>query len=141
MAAQSDESQHKVAQIIMPNDKRTAAAINDALPNIKKVLGIQQCVQDGSSLRLTNTYAITGVDMSTVNGGWFPNRDQFMHYHDKNKCVSVSTLDQWTMPALNALQFRVVFFADDSGETVNFQSIYKKADDGSWRVAAFYPIN
>lgn len=133
--------QSKPTQLVVPNDKRTAAAIDEAMPNIKKVLGIQQCVQDGSSLRLTNIYAVTGVDMSTVNGAWFPNQNRFMPYHDKSKCLSVSALDQWTMPALNALQFRIVFFADDSGETVNFQSLYKKSDDGTWRVTAFYHVD
>ena len=141
MAVQPEAGQQKQVQLVVPNDKRTAAAMDEALPVIKKVLGIQQCVRESSSLRLTNVYAVPGVDMSSVNGGWFPNQNQFMRYHDKNKCVSVRTLDQWTMPALNAIQFRIVFFADDSGETVNFQSLYKKMDDGSWKVAAFHTTN
>ena len=58
-----------------------------------------------------------------------------MKYHNTNKCVSVSTIDQWTMPALNALQFRAVYFADDSGETFNFYYLFKKSDDGSWKIA------
>src|SRR5450830_1620178 len=117
MAVQPEGGQSKQTQLIVPNDKQTAVAMNEALPTIKKVLGIQQCVQDSSSLRLTNVYAVSGVDMSSQNGGWFPNQTQFMNYHNKNKCVGVRTLDQWSMPALNAIQFRAVFFADDSGET------------------------
>jgi len=41
------------------------------------------------------------------------------------------------MPALNALSFRVVYYADDSGETVNFAYHFKKVEDGSWKVEKF----
>lgn len=139
-AVQPEESQRKVAQIIMPNDKRTATAINDALPNIKKVLGIHQCMKTNTdALRQMNFYAVPGTDMAMGKYIWngFPNNETNMKYHDHNKCVSVSTLDQWTMPALNALQFRAVYFADDSGETVNFVYLFKKVDDGSWKIAEF----
>ncbi|MDD5383571.1 MAG: hypothetical protein PHG89_01650 [Gallionella sp.] len=37
MAAQPEESQRKTAQLIIPNDKRVAAAIDGALPTIKKI--------------------------------------------------------------------------------------------------------
>lgn len=139
MAAQPEAGQSKPAQIIIPKDKRTATAIDEALPMVKKVLAIHQCVKDWQSLRLMNIYAVPGTDMSAVGyaGYNYPNYSSFMRYHDRNKCVSVSTLDQWTMPALNALQFRAVYFADDSGETVNFLYLFKKMDDGSWKIAQF----
>lgn len=137
MATQPETSQGKSAQLIVPNDKRVEAAIDEALPTIKKVLGIHPCLKDAESVRLMNIYAVPGVNLAT--GAWylFPNNSNFLKYHDLNKCVSVNALDQWTMPALNALQFRVVYFADDSGETVNFTYLFKKIDDGSWKVAHF----
>jgi hypothetical protein len=140
LAAQSDASQRKQVQLIVPNDKQTAAAIEEALPTIKKVLGIHPCLKDSESVRLMNIYAVPGVNLAT--GAWyiFPNNTSFLKYHDRNKCVSVSTIDQWAMPALNALQFRVVYFADDSGETVNFQYLFKKVDDGSWKIDHFDSI-
>lgn len=138
MATQPEESQRKKAQLIIPNDKQTAAAIDVALPTIKKILSIHQCVKDYNSLRQMNIYAVPGVDMAQgAHNGSYPNSVDFMRYHDRNKCVSVSTLDQWTMPALNALQFRAVYFADDSGETLNFTYLFKRADDGSWKLAEF----
>lgn len=89
-----------------------------------------------------NAYAVPGEDMAVYTGGErFPNHTNFMKYHDRNKCVSVSAIDQWVMPALNALQFRAVYFADDSGETVNFAYQFKKMDDGSWKIAGFNRTN
>jgi len=141
MAVQSEGSQGKQTQLIVPNDKKTAKAMNEALPIIKKVLGIHQCVKDSESLRQMNIYAIPGNSME--HQGYFhatsyPNSDQLMKYHDRNKCVSVTTLDQWSMSALNALQFRAVYFAEDSGETVNFKYLFKKVDDGSWKIAELH---
>lgn len=137
---QPQTSPSKPTQLIVPNDKRVATAMNEALPIIKNVLPIHQCVKDNDSLRLMNVYAVPGVDMmgwSSTSNQTYPNSSYFMRYHDTNKCVSVSTLDQWTMPALNALQFRAVYIADDSGETVNFTYLFKKMDDGSWKIAKF----
>lgn len=125
--------QSKPIQLIVPNDKRTAAAIDEAMPNIKKVLGIHQCVKDQDSMRQLNIYAVPGVNIA-ADAYHVPNGTN-MRYHDLNKCVSISALDQWTMPALNALQFRAIYFADDSGETVNYLYLFKKVDDGSWKIA------
>lgn len=140
MAAQPEAGQSKPVQLIVPSDKRVAAAIDEALPTIKKILAIHQCVKDGDSLRQMNIYATPGVNMANRGyGDWqyYPNNDMLMKYHNHNKCVSVSTIDQWVMPALNALQFRAVYFADDSGETVNFYYLLKKSDDGSWKINWF----
>jgi hypothetical protein len=126
--------------LIVPSDKAVAVAMNEALPIIKKVLGIHQCLNDSAGLRQMNFYAVPGTDITAgrVNPyGRLVGLPMNMEYHDKNKCLSVQTLDQWSMPALNALQFRAVYFADDSGETVNFLYLFKKVDDGSWKVAQF----
>ncbi len=140
MAAQPEAGQSKPTQLIIPKDKRTAAAIDEAMPTIKKILAIHQCLKDFNGLRQMNIYAVPGVDMARVTDnrwsipnahGGFGNQ---MQYHDLNKCVSVTTIDQFAMPALNTLQFRAVYFADDSGETVNFKFEFKKMDDGSWKI-------
>lgn len=140
MATKPDAGKSKPTQLTIPSDKRTAAAIDEALPTIKKILAIHQCVKDWQSMRQMNIYAVPGENMvnrhSNANYD-FPNSPSIMQYHDHNKCVSVSALDQWTMPAMNALQFRAVYFADDSGETSNFKYLFKKSDDGSWKIAEF----
>ena len=138
MAVQSEQS--KPVQIISPKDKRVALAVDEAMPTINKVLAIHQCVQNWESQRQLNMYGVPGVNMAS--GGIFadssyPDSQVFMKFHDRNKCVSITTLDQWTMPALNALQFRAVYLAEDSGETISFLYLFKKMDDGSWKLAQF----
>lgn len=146
MATKPDVSKSKPTQLIIPSDKRTASSIDEALPTIKKILAIHQCMKDGESIRQMNIYAVPGVNMAQGRSGYgsemyYPNSTWIMKYHDHDKCVSVSAIDQWTMPALNALNFRVVYFADDSGETVNFSYQFKKMDDGSWKIAQFNRSN
>lgn len=136
-AAESDKKQ--VTQLVIPADPRIRAAMEAAMPNIKKVLQIHQCMKEHTSLRLLNFYAVPGVDMMRNSGlsifsRGYPNDSEIMKFHDTNKCPSVQTIDRWAMPALNALQFRAIYFADDSGETVNFQYLFKKVDDGSWKL-------
>ena len=139
MATQSEQS--KPAQVTIPKDKRVAAAIEEALPMVKKVLAIHQCVQNWEALRQLNALAVPGVNMAQMGSMIpelrYPNNDMSMKYHNRNKCVGVTTLDQWGMPALNALQLRAVYFADDSGETISFLYLFKKMDDGSWKLAQF----
>lgn len=140
LAAQPEESQSKPTQLIVPKDKRVAAAMKEAMPTIKSVLGIHQCIKATESLRQLNIYAIPGVDvmnMASLPYYNYPNSEHYMKYHDRNKCIGVRAIDQWSMPALNALMFRAVYFADDSGETVNFIFLFKKVDDGSWKVSEF----
>lgn len=144
MAAQSVASQSKPTQLIVPEDKNVAAAMSEALPTIKKILSIHQCLKNSAGLRQMNFYAVPGMDMSRYENPYnstigLPIVN--MEYHDKNKCLSVQALDQWAMPALNALLFRAVYFADDSGETSNFIYLFKKTDDGSWKIAQFEKSN
>lgn len=139
-AAESDKKQ--VTQLVIPADPRTRAAMDAALPNVKKVLQIHQCIREFESLRQLNIFAVPGMDMSARSVArppvyMYPNNEISMKFHDRNKCVSIKSIDSWSMPALNALQFRTVYFADDSGETINFQYLFKKIDDGSWKIEAF----
>lgn len=139
-AEQPEASQSKPTQVIIPKDKRTAAAIDEAMPTIKKILSIHQCLKENAGLRQMNYFAVTGMDMLKYGNPYnakigLPIVN--MQYHDNNKCLSVQSLDHWSMPALNALLFRAVYFADDSGEVANFLYLFKKVDDGSWKIAQF----
>lgn len=137
MAVLPEAGTSQQTQLIVPKDTRTAEAMDAALPTIKKVLAIHQCIKTADSLRLLNSYAVPGVDLSHYLMKDYPNNESSMRFHDRNKCVSVRTIDQWAMPALNALQFRTVYFAEDSGETVNFSYLLKRQDDGSWKIASY----
>ncbi len=138
MAVQPEAEQSKPTQLVVPSDKKVAAAMNEALPTIKKVLSLHQCMKDKNSLRQLNYYSVTGYDFANTDLGLYTKQIpiDYMPYHDSNKCVSVQAIDGWNMPALNILGFRVVYFAQDSGETHNFGFVFRKVDDGSWKFAA-----
>lgn len=139
MAISSQTGKEQQTQLIVPADTRTREAMEAALPTVKKVLAIHQCVKVNDGLLQLNYWAVPGANISRYND--YPNSDWYVKYHDRNKCVSVRTIDNWSMPALNALQFRAVYFAEDSGETVNFGYLLKKVDDGSWKLQSLQRVN
>lgn len=141
IARSAEPAQSQPTQLIYPKEKTVAAAMETAMPNITKVISLHRCMKSGESLRLLNFHAITGKDFKSemYNGYGYPNSVAHTKYHDRNNCMAARTLDQWSMPALNALQFRAVYFAEDSGETVNFQYVFKRAEDGSWKIDSIQP--
>lgn len=137
--AQNTEASTGVAtQLVVPADKTAAAALEAALPTIKKVIALHQCMKDGSSARLFAPYAVIGGENNIfvygLQTGYYAPIPQ-TKYHDKSKCVGVRAIDQVTLLALNALQIRVVYLAEDSGEASNFQMQFMKAGDGSWKLS------
>lgn len=131
----SSAAQTAQIQLIAPNDNKTNAAIDAALPTIKKVLAIHQCVKVDDGMLQLNAYGLPGVSMERWELG-YPNNSRFMKYHDRSKCVSIRAIDSFAMPALNALNFRVVYFAEDSGETVNFGFQMRKTEDDRWLISS-----
>ena len=130
----SDSNTATKTQLVIPKDEKIKSAIDAALPNIKKILSIHSCLIDPQGLRLLNQYAMPGVNLESHgfgSGGPVP-PIMTMQYHNKNKCVGVRSIDQFSMPALNALQYRVVYFANDSGETRSYQFLLQKSEDGNW---------
>ena len=124
-------------QLVLTNHQATNTAIEAAAPVIKASLSIHQCISHDRGLLFLNKYAMPGVNMVPI---WapsgYPNNSVHLRYHDYNKCVDIRAADQFSMPALNALNFRVVYFASDSGETVNFFFKMRRVDNGSWLFAA-----
>ena len=131
MAVRGDASKSITTELVIPNDKATEEAMNAALPVVKKVISIHQCLKTDESQRLLNVYAVTGVDVSKNGWGVPNNRTQ---YHDKSQCMDVKALDQWRLLALNTLGVRAVYFATDSGETFNLSYYFRKTTDGSWKL-------
>lgn len=120
-------------ELVIPANLRTKQAMEAALPKIQEVLSIHRCIKTVDGLRLMNIHAVPGmiVERSSLNPSMqYPM--SWMRYHNKNQCVSVRSIDEWSMPALNALQFRAVFFAQDSGETASYRMTFRKMDSGNW---------
>jgi hypothetical protein len=122
--------------LTIPTDTRTKDAMEAALPIIKKILSIHACVKVDSGMLQMNFHTVPGVswDGSSMNFNDYPNSAYIVKFHDRTKCMSVKAIDGWAMPALNALQFRAVFFADDSGESSNFTYLMKRIDDSTWKL-------
>lgn len=138
VARPDDNAAELVIPLTIPKDKKVGKAVEEALPTIKKIIALHQCMKNKDGLRQMNFYAVPGVDMTRVvstYAGHFPM--ERMQFHDRNKCLRVQSMDQFSMPALNALLFRAVYFADDSGETSNFLYLFMRADDGSWQIKKF----
>ena len=134
LAVRGDASKTISTELVIPADKSTEEAMNAALPTVKKVIALHQCMKDPNSMRLLNAHAVTGVDMSD---GLKQIPNNWTKYHDKSQCVDVKALDQWTLLALNTLRVRAVYFAVDSGETFNFFYEFKKLSDGAWKISSF----
>ena len=130
MAVRGGASKSITTELVIPRDKATEEAMNAALPVVKKVISLHQCMKSQESVRLLNVHAVTGVEISTFTTVPI-NRTRF---HDKSQCVDVKALDEWTLQALNALSVRAVYFATDSGETFNMFYYFRKASDGSWKL-------
>lgn len=139
IATHPPQDNGKSVELIVPNDKTTEAAMEAALPVIKKVLSIHQCVTHVDGMRQLNFHSVPGADFTQV--AWYKYPMGGMRYHDKSRCLSVRTLDSWVMPALNALVFRAVYFAEDSGETAVHALRFMRGPDGTWRLAAISHIN
>jgi hypothetical protein len=141
LAQKADTGKTSAMQLIVPPDRTAAAAFDAALPAIKKVIGLHECMKDVSGARLFSTLAIPGGENTIFS--WL-NQDHSpiirTKFHDKNKCVGVRVIDQVALLALNALQIRVVYLAEDSGEASNFHIQLMKMGDGSWKLARITPL-
>ncbi len=119
-------------QLVVPADKSVSTALDAALPTVKKVIAIHECLKTWDDRRVLNTYVAAGNEADFDRTYTTPiARTQ---YHDKNKCVGVRAIDRVSLLALNVLQLRVVYFAQDSGEAVNNYLRFRKLDDGSWKL-------
>lgn len=134
-----EETQATPTQITLSKDKKTAIAVEEAMPLIKKIVAMHRCMKNNGDLRQWNFDALPGVDMMKFANVYWPKTMlpiEKMQYHDNNKCLSAKVIDQFSKPAENALLFRAVYFADDSGETDNFLYLFMKTDDG-WKIRQF----
>lgn len=132
----AEEPQATPTQIVLSKDKKTAIAVEEAMPLIKKIVSMHRCMKNNASMRQWNFDAPPGVDMMKFGNVYWPKNNlpiEKMQYHDNRKCLSAKVIDQFAKPAANALLFRVVYFADDSGETDNFLYLFVKMDDG-WKI-------
>ena len=112
------------------NHPQTQAQIQTALqqasPAIKKIVQFLACFP-GDPGNYLEQFAAPG---NTLVG--YPSPLMVMKYAPKTMCVNVVRIDDWQMPALNALSFRVVYQSSVSGETDIEHYTLQRQLDGTW---------
>ncbi|MCY1278085.1 hypothetical protein D9M70_268050 [compost metagenome] len=107
-------------------DQTLLATRQDASATIEKVIAFISCYPEWSPGRYLEPYLMPGAShnvLAPMNG---------MRYHPKDQCLKVARMDNWSMPARNALAFRTVYASDISGESKSFSYEVVRQLDGAW---------
>lgn len=107
-------------------DARMQALINEASPTIKEFIEKISCLPYETAGKEFAAYAAPGEHLY-VNSPL-----KSTPYHNKSACLTVKKIQGWKSPALNALQFEVIYVAEDSGESTKTNHKIIKQPDGSW---------
>lgn len=131
-AAPTAEQSQAVSALIpknVPNEK-VGALVSEATPTISEFVGKVACMADYRAATSLNGLAAPGVNLGNSYIMLFPMRAA--KYHSKAACMSVTRVHGWKLPAANALQFEVVYKADDSGEVAKLGHEIVRQPDGTW---------
>jgi hypothetical protein len=63
----AEEPQATPTKISLPKDRKMAAAVDEAMPLIKKIVSMHRCMKNNGALRQWNFDAVPGVDMTSLN--------------------------------------------------------------------------
>jgi hypothetical protein len=126
--AQLQELAHGMASPLIP--AQIQPMWQQAHDNIAKVLLDVSCYPGFDVWKYLGRYKAPGsnLDHSLTAVGAMSG----MKYHSKSACVTVTRIGSWQPRANNAFAFKVLFVADDSGESVeqNFELV--RQPDGDW---------
>jgi hypothetical protein len=129
------------------------AQFNEARNVVSQILETHRCLKkikndynsQTGSLRALNTFIVPGLDAAkmSIGGG---SQDDYapafkFQYASPLKCVGIRQIDTITPVAKNVFSFRVVYLAEDSGETANFIYKMQKQDSGDWRLFAISSLS
>jgi hypothetical protein len=106
---------------------------SELAPNLTKLLNILACYSQLDIGNFTKRFFAPNVSdyvVPVTNG---------MNYHDRATCLSVERIDGWSMSAKNAVKMRVVFVADDSGESAVRNLEWQKQSDDVWLLRYISP--
>lgn len=133
---------------IVKSNAKLDAQFREASDQISQALDVHRCLKrikndangEIASLRALNPFMVPGVDASKLMIGGFTTdaAPAFkFQYSSPTKCIGVSQIDEITAVAKNALSFRVVYLASDSGETANYWFVVQKQEGGEWKILKF----
>lgn len=127
----SSAQQAKLQSILnqKTQDKNINIAVSEASTVISEFIGMNSCIT-GYNGSMLNRYAAPGKLYPSNNyiGAPVPQ----MRYHDKSSCASVLRIQDWKMPARNALRFEVSYISDTSGEVIKDNNEVVKQPSGEW---------
>lgn len=121
------QQQQLLAQINQPQAQaQIQAAVQQAAPTIQKVVSFMACYPGWNPNRYLTQYFAPGgsIDMAPPLKG--------MRYAPAGQCLDVVRMDNWQMPALNALKFRVVYSSSVSGESATENMTFQREGASTW---------
>ncbi len=129
MAPITTEQQDKIKQALAKRttDARVKGMISEASPTVQAFVERLSCIVGGGGGESLNLYAAPGKSFHGLAAPMV-----FTRYHDKGTCLTVARIHGWSAPALNALNFEVVYLAEDSGESIKTNHQMVKQPDGIW---------
>lgn len=111
---------------VVPNES-IRQILKDAAPTLTTHIERLSCMAEDSGLSALLEYSAPGARISFWNAAM-----PYTRYHNRASCMTVTRVQGWNAPALNALQFEVVYKAEDSGEVTKSQHEVIKQPDGAW---------
>lgn len=110
----------------LPNPK-LRPVVESATPAIAEFIERLACATSYQAMGALNAYAAPDQDLRN-----HPRPMGTMRYHDKGSCLTVTRVQGWRAPANNALEFEVVYTAEDSGEVFKLGHEAVRQPDGVW---------
>lgn len=108
-------------------------SIDEAAPTIARLVERLSCWTNASQgVNAFHEFAAPGVDLTIPFQVKRPTLKT--PYHNAASCLTVVRVHGWAAPANNALQFEVVYKAEDSGESAKSWHELVRQPDGAWLV-------
>lgn len=122
--------QNKIAKELAKKtaQKDMQVKISEASKTIQPFLERRACITEWKASSALDIYAAPGSSFANTGA---PMVFGFQ-YHNKAQCLTIAKIQGWKSPALNALQFEVLYLAEDSGETKKENHELVKQPDGEW---------
>lgn len=127
LAPMSPMQAQELRSALQPQESGVAlkSSVQGAAPVINKILAFSACFKGVDGSQYLRQYLAPGENFVQIPA-------DRTRYVPTNTCMDVSRVDDWNMPALNALSFRVVYVSRVSGEGVDIFYTFVRQSDGAW---------
>lgn len=121
---------------VRSNNSALNQAVMEAKDNIKTILTVGGC-----QTNVAEPLAIGSIisPSAYIGNSSFDPAMHYTRYHPSNQCMTVENIGEWNMPALNAIEFVVVYVSEVSGEAEKRKVEFVK-ENGKWLATQHYQI-